>query len=208
MTDHGRVYGGRSEVQRRADRRERLLDAGLEMFGTDGWASTTIERLCAAAGVATRSFYEEFQGREELLKAVYERIMSGVLEHVVPLVAHAEGSPENRIRLGLSGYVGYLTEDPRRAKVAHRELRVAGVLEGDRHAMVLRFAEVIATQTRLERGTSGKILGLALAGAVTEVLVDWVAQPEPRPATEPIVETLVRLYVAAVLPPGQTGIAS
>lgn len=194
------MYGGRSEEQRRADRRERLLDAGLEMFGTEGWTSTTIERLCAAAGVATRSFYEEFHGREELLRAVYERIMSEVLAHVTPLVAESQASPEERIRLGLAGYVGYLTQDPRRARVAHRELRVAGVLEGDRHAMVLRFAEYIAMQTQLERGASGKILGLALAGAVTEVLVDWVAQPEPRPATGPIVETLVSLYVAAVLP--------
>ena len=200
MTDQGRVYGGRSETQRRADRRARLLDAGLDLFGTDGWTATTIERLCAAAGVATRSFYEEFHGREDLLKAVYENVMSGVLEHVLPLVAESNGTPEERIRLGLAGYVNYLTEDPRRAKVAHRELRVAGVLEQDRHAMVLRFADLIAAQTRLERGASGRILGLALAGAVTEVLVDWVAQPEPRPATGPIVDTLVRLYLAAVLP--------
>ncbi len=204
MTDHvtqpGRVYGGRSETERRADRRARLLDAGLDLFGTDGWTATTIERLCAAASVATRSFYEEFQGREDLLKAVYEQIMSGVLEHVLPLITEASGTPEERIRLGLSGYVGYLTEDPRRAKVAHRELRVAGVLEPDRHAMVLRFADLIATQTRLERGASGRILGLALAGAVTEVLVDWVAQPEPRPETGPIIDTLVRLYLAAVIP--------
>lgn len=194
------MYGGRSETERRADRRARLLDAGLDLFGTDGWSATTIERLCAAAGVATRSFYEEFHGREDLLKAVYEKVMSGVLEHVLPLVADARGTPQERIRLGLGGYVTYLTEDPRRAKVAHREVRVAGVLEQDRHEMVLRFAEVIATQTRLERSATGRILGLALAGAVSEVLVDWVAQPEPRPATEPIVDTLVRLYLAAVLP--------
>ena len=37
-----------------------------------------------------------------------------------------------------------------------------------------------------------------LAGAVTEVLVDWVAQPEPRPHTGPIVDTLVQLFVAVV----------
>jgi hypothetical protein len=82
--------------------------------------------------------------------------------------------------------------------VAHREVRAAGVLEQDRHAMVLRFADIIATETRLAEGAQGRILGLALAGAVTEVLVDWVAQPEPRPDTGPIVDTLVQLFVAAV----------
>jgi AcrR family transcriptional regulator len=198
MTESGRVYGGRSEHERRADRRARLLSAGLELFGTEGWAGATIERLCAVAGVATRSFYEEFSSREALLRAVYEDVMGGVVTAVLPRLAEATGTPEQRIRIGLAGYVGYLTEDPRRARVAHREVRAAGVLEQDRHAMVLRFADIIATETHLTQGAQGRILGLALAGAVTEVLVDWVAQPEPRPDTGLIVDTLVQLYVAAV----------
>jgi AcrR family transcriptional regulator len=200
MADAGRVYGGRSEHERRADRRNRLIAAGLDLFGTDGWQGATIERLCAAAGVATRSFYEEFTSREALLKAVYEDVMSGVLQTVLPTVQQSNAPIEERIRTGLQGYVDYLTEDPRRAKVAHREVRVAGVLETDRHAMVLRFAEVIASESRLDTGASGHVLGLALAGAVSEVLVDWVAQPEPRPATGPIVDTLVRLYAAVITP--------
>jgi AcrR family transcriptional regulator len=198
MNDSGRVYGGRSEHERRADRRSRLITAGLELFGTEGWAGATIERLCAVAGVATRSFYEEFSSREALLRAVYEDVMGGVVTAVLPRVAETEGTPQERIRIGLAGYVGYLTEDPRRARVAHREVRVAGVLEQDRHAMILRFADIIATETKLAKGAQGRILGLALAGSVTEVLVDWVAQPEPRPDTGPIVDTLVQLFVAAV----------
>jgi AcrR family transcriptional regulator len=201
MTEGGRVYGGRSEPERRADRRGRLLTAGLELFGTEGWSSATIERLCAAAGVATRSFYEEFSSREALLRAVYEDIMTGVVATVLPRMEAATGSVEERIRVGLSGYIGYLTEDPRRARVAHREVRAAGVLEQDRHAMILRFAALIATQTRLPSGPDGQILAVALAGAVTEVLVDWVAKPEPRPETAPLIDALVRLYVAAVTPP-------
>lgn len=200
MTDSGRVYGGRSEYERRSERRTKLLKAGLELFGTDGWHATTIERLCSAAGVATRSFYEEFASREALLLSVYEHIMDGVLDNVLPAVQTADGSAEERIRTGLDGYVTYLTADPRRAKVVHREVRVAGVLENDRHAMVLRFADVIAHEAQLETGAAGRALGLALAGAVTEVLVDWVAQPEPRPHTGPMVDALVRLYVAAITP--------
>ncbi|MCU1603504.1 MAG: putative transcriptional regulator, TetR family [Frankiales bacterium] len=200
MTDSGRVYGGRSENERRSDRRTRLLAAGLDLFGTEGWQAATIERICSVAGVATRSFYEEFASREALLRAVYEGIMSGVLSTVLPQVQAAEAGGPERIRVGLAGYVGYLTEDPRRAQVAHKELRVAGVLEDDRAAMVRRFAAVIAAEAKLEDGAAGRALGLALTGAVSEVLVDWVAQPEPRPATEPLVDALVRLYVAAITP--------
>ena len=201
MADSGRVYAGRSEDERRSDRRQRLLTAGLDLFGTEGWQGTTIERLCSAAGVATRSFYEEFASREALLNAVYEDIMTGVLSSVLPAVqAHQDGN-EGRIRLGLEGYVRYLTEDPRRARVAHREIRIAGELETDRARMVRRFAEVIASEAKLEDGAAGRCLALALTGAVSEVLVDWVAHPEPRPSTQPMVDALVRLYVAAITPP-------
>ena len=207
MTDSGRVYGGRSEHERRTDRRTRLLNAGLDLFGTEGWQGATIEKLCSAAAVATRSFYEEFASREALLLAVYESIMEGVLADVVPRVQAAEGPLEERVRLGLGGYVAHLTADPRYAKIVHREIRVAGLLENERHGMVMRFGEVIADQARLGGGAGGsggggRLLGLALAGAVSEVLVDWVAQPEPRPPTAPIVDELVRLFVAAITPRG------
>ena len=108
MTEPGRVYGGRSQDERRADRRLRLVQAGLEVFGTEGWGGTTIERLCAAAGVATRSFYEEFASREALLSAVYEDLMGGALAAVLPAV-EASGTPEERIHAGVAGYVHFLS---------------------------------------------------------------------------------------------------
>src|SRR5690242_4478130 len=100
MTDAGRVYGGRSERERRADRRARLLAAGLDLFGTDGWTATTIEKLCTAAGVATRSFYEEFASREALLLAVFEDVLAGVVAEVTPRVV-AGGGVEQQVRAGL-----------------------------------------------------------------------------------------------------------
>lgn len=200
MTEPGRVYAGLSERERRAERRTRLLEAGVELFGTEGWSGTTIEQLCSMAGVATRSFYEEFSGRDELLLAIYEKIMTGAVESVVPQVVAASGSPEDRIRLALTGYVEHLTSDPRLARIVHHEIRVAGSLERHRHAMLVRFADLISREARLPRGPRARALGLALAGAVSEVLVDWVQYPEPRPETAPLVEVLVGLYVAALVP--------
>jgi len=196
MTEPGRVYGGRSESERRADRRTRLLAAGLELFGTEGWTTTTIEKLCTSAGVATRSFYEEFASREALLLAVFEDVLTGVVNDVTPQVV-GQPSAEAMIRAGLRGYVEHLTADPRRARVVHHEVRVAGMLETQRHAMTVRFAELIVRTARLTPSTRSRILGVALAGAVSEALVDWVEHPEPRPDTGPLVDTLVDLFLAA-----------
>lgn len=200
MTQAGRVYGGRSERERRADRRARLLAAGLDLFGTDGWTSTTIERLCTSAGVATRSFYEEFTGREALLLAVFEDVLAGVVAEVTPRVRGLR-SIEEQVRAGLGGYVAHLTSDPRRARVVHHEIRVAGTLEDHRRAAVIRFADLIAHTARLPESPRTHIVGIALAGAVNEVLVDWVNQPEPRSDPAPLVDVLVELYLAALATP-------
>ena len=197
MTDAGRVYGGRSERERRADRRARLLAAGLDLFGTEGWTATTIEKLCTAAGVATRSFYEEFSSREALLLAVFEDVLAGVVTEVRPRVAEG-GGVEQQVRAGLTGYVEHLTADPRRARVVHHEIRVAGTLEDQRQAAVVRFADLISRVAQLPDTPATRTIGIALAGAVSEVLVDWVAHPEPRPDTGPLVEVLVDLFLAAL----------
>ena len=196
MTEAGRVYGGRSESERRADRRARLLAAGLDLFGTEGWTTTTIEKLCTTAGVATRSFYEEFASREALLLAVFEDVLAGVVSEVTPKVV-GRSTVEEQVRAGLGGYVEYLTADPRRARVVHHEVRVAGALETQRHAMTVRFADLIAQTARLPHTPRSRILGVALAGAVSEALVDWVEHPEPRPDAGLLVEVLVQLFLAS-----------
>jgi len=209
MTETGRVYAGRSETQRRDERRERLLSSGLALFGTEGYATTTIERLCAHASVATRSFYEEYPSREALLRAVYERVVSGANEAVRRAVTGASQDLPGRISAGVAAYVRHLTDDPRRAQVAHREVRRVGVLEVDRQAAIMAFAGFIAREARLQAPDGdpqqGRVLALALAGAASEVLVAWVGAGEPRPPTGPVVEGLTRLYLAALT---QTGASS
>ena len=66
------MWRGQSPAQRSAVRRQQLLAAGLEVFGTCGWQQSTVRGICAAAGLSERYFYESFASRDELLLAVYE----------------------------------------------------------------------------------------------------------------------------------------
>jgi hypothetical protein len=125
-------------------------------------------------------------------------VLAGVVAEVTPRVTQ-ETEPDQQVRAALTGYIGYLTEDPRRARVVHHEVRVAGTLERQRHLMIVRFAELIGQTGRLPRSSRNRVLAIALAGAVSEALVDWVQHPEPRPSTDEMVDALVDLYLA-VLP--------
>lgn len=195
----GRVYGGRTSDERRAQRRGRLHAAGLELFGTAGWSGASVERLCATAGVATRSFYEEFASREALLLAVYGEILTAGTAAVAAALEATAEVLEERVPAGVSAYVNFVTADPRRAVVVHREVRVAGVLEPQRRAGFLSFALFVEQEaTRIgTRAGAGRLTALALAGAVNELMIDWVAEDE-RPSVEPITQELTLLFLRAL----------
>ncbi len=49
--------------------RQKLLDAALRVVRTKGYAATTVDELCAAAGVAKGSFFHHFKSKEALAVA-------------------------------------------------------------------------------------------------------------------------------------------
>lgn len=195
-SDAERVYGGRSASQRRADRRGRLVTAGLDLFGDVGFAGSSIERLCAQATVSTRYFYEEFADRAALLRAVYDEVLAeAVRVALLPVLDPDPGlDPAERTERAVRAYVAAVTTDPRRARVVHREIRVVASLEAHRRTTI----NGIAVQVRESVGPGAPdqeqtwwVQSLALIGAVSEVLALWTAAPDPRPPIGPVTDVLV-----------------
>ena len=206
VTEPGRTYAGRSNAERRADRRERLLDAGLELLGTVGWQATSIERLCATASVATRAFYDSFGSREDLLREVYDGVVASTVASVLAATGSAGPTLSERIEAGVAAYVQHLTEDPRRLTVVYREARALPSLAAHRHEAMVGFAAVLEQDLSIhvlppDPGRR-RVLTLALAGAVCEVLLDWLDQPVPRPPLAPVLQELRRLFAVALVDRG------
>src|SRR5688572_2061852 len=53
-----------AQADRRAARRDALLAAGLELFGTRSYDETTVEDVCAEARLSTDEFEDHFSGTE------------------------------------------------------------------------------------------------------------------------------------------------
>jgi AcrR family transcriptional regulator len=200
-----------SVIERRALRRERLLDAGLELFGTQGYAGTSIRAISAAASLNTRYFYESFSSREDLLYHVYQRVVHEVVTSVIEATAGA-GTIEEQARAGLRASWSALTEDRRRARVIVLEVvgvseRLERVRRENRHAM----ADILVRNALTIAGAGVKLsmdpvlTGRALIGASMEVLVDWIHGDIDIPTAE-IVEHLTKMYTvvaeASVVPDG------
>jgi len=199
----GQRYGGKTAEERVAERRERLLEVGLEQFGTTGYAGTSIEALCAASHLNPRYFYESFPSREALLRAVYDRHMERLAAAVVDALAEAPLDPRARCEAGLRAFVEIQRSEQRGARITY--LEIVGVsldLERHRRGVLRGFAELLAREADrvAEAGLIPRrdhaLTALALGGATDGLLTDCFTNDAP-PSTDAIVTTLVDLFVAA-----------
>ncbi len=62
----------RGPGRRRAQTRQRLLQAAHEVIAEQGLGSTTVEEVCARAGFSRGAFYSNFRTLDELFLAVWE----------------------------------------------------------------------------------------------------------------------------------------
>lgn len=200
----GRRYAGRSSEERRAERRVRLLDAGLELFAGRGYAHTTVEAICAAAGLNPRYLYEQFDGREVLLEAVYDRHVERVAAAVLAARRAAPLRLRARCEAALGAFVDAQLADERSARINYVE--VVGVsprLEAHRRAVLHQFAAVVEDDARA-LARAGEVAdrdhgltAVALVGATDGLLIDWLVH-DRRAGRAAIVSELVELYVAAI----------
>ncbi len=62
-----------SREERRAQTRERLLDAAARVFARQGFAATTLDQVAEAAGYTKGAVYSNFESKSDLFVALIER---------------------------------------------------------------------------------------------------------------------------------------
>jgi AcrR family transcriptional regulator len=206
---------GRTLAERREERREAMLAAGLDLFGTKGYAATTVEEVCRRAYVSSRNFYEEFDNRLDLLVAVGERIVAGAFASWTAIgAAGPPGDARGMLRSRVSALVHTLVDDPRVARVAfietvgidpaHEALRreMLGVFPAWLQAYLQGHLDTQAVPPARQRS-----LAVGLFGAVHELMTDWVLQrPDERPQADALIDDIVELGALILrLPRGAGG---
>jgi AcrR family transcriptional regulator len=199
-----RRYGGKSAAERDEERRERLLAAGLEVFGTVGYAASAIETICSTARVATRDFYALFGGKERLLLAVDSRIVDQTAERIGEALAAAGPDIAACVRAGLHAYAAVFTDSPCRTRVHFFEVFAVTADAFDHRRLTGdRLMELFAREARdfaaagLIPERDWSIMSGALLGATRYAMTDWAIRPEAHTVDE-VVEELVRLFVAGL----------
>ena len=198
-----RPWRGVSAEKRTVERRERLLEAGLELFATKGYANSSVREVCREAGLTERYFYESFADREDLLKALADQIVQDFLAAVVPVLPMLESDLPAAAQKGAAAFVASLADDPRRARILLVEsVGVSPGAEDHRRAVFaqlvgfLREAAALAFGGWVRESTDFELVARAVIGGAQELLVAYV-RGELRIGREELVASLGQLFVGA-----------
>lgn len=198
----GRRYGGRTAEERREARRNALLDAAFDLYGTLGYQNVSIERTCSHARLTARNFYEEFGGREALLRAVYDRTIAQAFEAVAVALATVGDSIRERAAAGIGAFVHAMLDDPRAARIICLEvIGVSDDMERHRRSVLRAFGDLVAEEGRrlgagrVPLGLDPRPFALGVVGGVNELIVDWLGAEDRMPIDD-LIEVLTDLLVA------------
>ncbi|MFD8389594.1 TetR/AcrR family transcriptional regulator [Streptomyces sp. NPDC059680] len=171
-----RTYGGVTAEERASLRRRRLMESGLELFSSRGYAHTSIRAVLRHAGLKDRYFAESFTSLDDLMAA----LMRDIYEEQITRCAGAIATDQplrDRARNVIDAIVALSAEEPRKGRVKLTESLGAGPLTAHERRLGLQrmsdLVESLLTEGLHDPRMDPTTLSVALVGAVSEMLLSW-----------------------------------
>lgn len=187
-----RTYRGVSANERREQRRTALLEAALDLMGSDD-AEISVRGVCARARLTQRYFYESFTNLDELQLALLNQIAEEIaFEAAAALADRSPADLDAACRTAFDGAYSVFEMDPRKARAALLVASGTSGLTEARRRIVLSYAEQMATFFGSEYGDAvdaprGRVALLyAVGGALeaTHAVLTGDVEMSPRELSE------------------------
>jgi len=177
-------------------KQRRIMDALAELTAEQGYEATKISDIVKRAGVARKTLYDNFEGKEEVFLAAFDAARDEVLRRVEEGSAGADEEWQDRIEGGLAAFLGFVAEQPTLARMCMIEALSATP------ATTKRYEDTLETFVELTKRTLPRDEGLP--DTIAETLVGGVAwivyQQIRRGETERVEDLLPELTEFMVAP--------
>ncbi|KIU51948.1 MULTISPECIES: TetR/AcrR family transcriptional regulator [Bradyrhizobium] len=181
-----RLYGGMDAEERRTERRLKLIDAAVEVYGEVGYRGATVKAICEAAELTERYFYESFANSEALLIAAYGHVVGHLHAEMTAAAAAAGDDAEARLRAALTLYFTRLKQHPKPARVFLLEISgISPAVDAVKLDAGRVFSDILVPPRRdSKRGdnaATAALLSIGMVGAVISIALRWVSRQYPQP---------------------------
>jgi len=198
-----RQFKGLSLSERKQARREKLIEAGIEAYGTHGFFAVTVKDICNEAKLTERYFYESFKKSDELFQTIFLKLIDQLQHNVMQAIMQASTDPKKMIEAGLTALLTTLKDNPRMARIIYIDAMLVQELHNQAtiHETMLRFDRMIhafvmlmmPNINRSEREIS--MISTGLNGYVTQIAIRWVVSGF-KPSMEDVLSSCSVVFLA------------
>jgi AcrR family transcriptional regulator len=179
-------------------KRRRMMDAIAELSAERGYEGTKIADVVRHAGVARKTLYDNFDGKEDLFLAAIAVAMEEARERVEEACAASDLIWQKRVEVGLGAFLGFVAERPAVARMCLVEALSATRASAARYDAALRgFVEMLQRSTPAETGLPDTIEETLIGG------VAWIINQQIRRGAAAEAEELLPELSEFVLSPYQ-----
>ncbi len=148
----GRVYRGMNPDERAADRRTRLMEAAMQLFGTKGLHATTMRELAAVARVRMDQTTAMYGSKEALFIELHKSLARDVRKAIADDIIAKGTLPDDLrqvLKVALVTYFGYLRTHPQAARVLILEGGLLGLDDPTNvHAYIGKYVDPLRLHFR------------------------------------------------------------
>ena len=173
-----RPYRGIEAADRQAERRSRLLDAGLDILGSNtDLSELTVRGICRQAGVTARYFYESFNDKDDFIAAVFDWVIAGLTATTQAAVAAVP--PKEQHRAAMANIVRTIADDQRIGRLVFSSHLAHPVLARKRvegSGLLARlYRQDVGSALRVQAGERSKATAQFAVGGVGITISSWLA---------------------------------
>lgn len=200
----GRRYGGVDPEERQRQRKARLIEAALAVFGEKGFHPATVRDVCKEAKLTSRYFYESFDSMEALFRSVYGAISRQLMQATIVALAQCPPDPEKLSEAAIRAFLEFIQEDPRRARVGLIDaLNVGEGMNSLANKASQDYAQLVGAfvsqffPNLAELGLNPTIIADGLVGSSNRIATQWVAEKCKTPLDE-VLHNCVSIFKACI----------
>lgn len=191
-----RRYGGKDGRARQVERHDRLVAAGVRLFGRQGFAATSIDAVCAEAGLTKRYFYESFASSDDLLIAAYRSATREFMQSILAAAGPHRHDARALVRAGVQQVYRFVRQHPDEARLIMIEAtavrsqlgRVYGHSYAEFVELLVVFTKPFIDGPRPDDAVLA-VMGRGAVGAIIHLCQGWLATEFKQPVEELIVGT-------------------
>lgn len=184
-------YAGKAAATRQRERKTKLMAAGIELIGKEGFAGTSINAVCAQAGLTKRYFYEAFASSEDMLIQAYRAVAADMLKSISRKTSPHLNDSRKLVQAGIRATFEYVAAEPTKARLMFIEAQsVRGQLGRVYVESMNGFVDLLLAFTKpflAPNSTSDaelRVMARGAVGALMHLCQGWIASDYKQPVDE------------------------